>query len=164
MYARAMVFAALLALGACASAQLTLSYPAGRPDADVRVGQQRYQLWFHETDSTVLIQRGDPRTLGLLLAENTILYVADRSAPESIWRAAGNAVLQQIGCEVTELHGAEQLREATYACVPGVNVSDALFQRRGQWQQGVHVDAPPMGLVAARALSAESRRAQAEAR
>ena len=35
MKMRALLMAALVALGACASAQRTLSYPAGMPDADV---------------------------------------------------------------------------------------------------------------------------------
>lgn len=142
MHARAIFFAALFALSACASAQRTLSYPAGWPDADVMVGQQRYQVWFHGNDSTVLIQRGDPRPLGQLLAENLTIYARDRSAAEPVWRAAGNAVLQQIGCEVSELHGADQMREATYVCVPGVNVADAIALNREQWRHGVRVAAP----------------------
>lgn len=147
MQPRAFLFLALFALGACASPPRTLSYPASWPDADVTVGQQRYQLWFHDTDSTVLIQRGDPRPLGQhllgqFLAENMIAYAADRSAAEPVWRAAGNAVLNQIGCEVTELRGADRQREATYACVPGVDIGDAVFQHRGQWRHGVRVDAP----------------------
>lgn len=119
-----------------------MSYPASRPDADVMVGQERYQLWFHETDSTVLIQRGEPRPLGLLLAENLALNATAPSAPDPVWRAAGNAVLHQIGCEITELHGADHLREATYVCVAGVDIGSAVFQHRGQWRQGVRVEAP----------------------
>ena len=136
----AFLFVALFALGACASPPRTLSYSAGWPDADVTVGHQRYQLWFHETDSTVLIQRGWPRPLGQLLAWNTTVNAAARSPAEPDWRAAGNAVLLQIGCEVGDVAGAEQLREASYVCAPGVDIGQALALHRDQWRQGVHVD------------------------
>lgn len=142
MRLRTTLFAAPFALGACASAQLTLTYPASHPDADVMVGQQRYQVWFHDTDSTVLIQRGEPRPLGQLLAQNLTLYAFEQPPAEPVWRAAANAVLQQINCQVTELHGADQLREAAYECVPGVDVTEAIALNRGQWRQGVHVAAP----------------------
>ncbi|MGH6949347.1 MAG: hypothetical protein ACREH4_00590 [Vitreimonas sp.] len=141
MQSHALLFAALFALGACASAR-TLSYPASRPDADVMVGQQRYQVWFHDTDSTVLIQRGEPRPLGQLLARNIALYALDRPPAEPVWRAAANAVLRQIDCEVTQLHGADRLREAAYECVPGVDVTEAIALNRDRWRQGVRVDAP----------------------
>jgi hypothetical protein len=134
--------AALTALAACASAQRTLSYPATWPDADVMVGTHRYQVWFHETDPTVLIQRGEPRQLGQLLMENVTVYGADRTQAEPVWRAAADAVLQQIGCQATEIRGADQMREATYGCVAGVNVRAEVAQRRAQWRQGVRVDDP----------------------
>ena len=132
----------VFALSACASAQRTLSYPAGWPDADVMVGQQRYQVWFHGDDSTVLIQRGDPRPLGQLMAENLTIYARDRAAAEPVWRAAGNAVLQQIGCEVTEISGADLMREAAYVCAPGVDVAAAIALNRDQWRHGVRVEPP----------------------
>jgi hypothetical protein len=139
---RIAVFAALAALAACASAQRTLSYPATWPDADVMVGAHRYQVWFHETDPTVLIQRGEPRPLGQLLAQNVTVYAADRSEAEPVWRAAADAVLQQIGCQATEVRGADQMREASYACVAGVDVRSAVAAARERWRQGVRVDDP----------------------
>ncbi len=36
---------ALASLGACASTQRVLSYESDRPDADVHVGNQRFQIW-----------------------------------------------------------------------------------------------------------------------
>lgn len=134
--------AALAALAGCASAQRTLTYPATWPDADVRVGTHRYQVWFHQSDPTILLQRGEPRQLGQLLAQNVTVYAADRSEPEIVWRAAADAVLQQLGCQAGEITGADQMREATYSCVPGVNVAEGVAQRREQWRQGVRVDDP----------------------
>lgn len=134
--------AALAALAGCASAQRTLTYPATWPDADVMVGTHRYQIWFHETDPTLLIQRGEPRQLGQLLLENVTVYGADRSESEPVWRAAADAVLQQMGCQATEVSGADQMREVTYGCVAGVNVAAEVAQRRTQWRQGVRVDDP----------------------
>ena len=79
MRLRALLLAAAFALGACASTQRTLSYNAGMPDADVMVGNQRYQVWFHDRDSTVLVMRGEPRPLGQLLAQNLTVYAQDLS-------------------------------------------------------------------------------------
>jgi hypothetical protein len=55
-------------LGACASTQRTLSYNAGMPDADVLRWRTAFQVWFHDRDQTVLVLRGEPRPLGLLMA------------------------------------------------------------------------------------------------
>jgi len=133
---------ALFALGACASTQRTLSYRAGMPDADVRVGEQRYQVWFHERDQTVLVLRGDPRPLGLLMAENMTIYANDSSPGILWWGQAANAVLQPIGCYATEVTGADQMREVQYTCRTPVDVGGAVAQRRDEWRRGVHV-APP---------------------
>jgi hypothetical protein len=138
----AALLAALALLTACASAQRTLSYDAGWPDADVMVGQQRYQVWFHPSDHTVLVQRGDPRPLGQLLAENLTIYSQDRSAGILIWGAAANAVLNPIGCAATEVTGADQMREIAYQCQPQVNVVTEVAQRRAEWRRGVRVPAP----------------------
>ncbi|MBK6705511.1 MAG: hypothetical protein IPG56_18280 [Caulobacteraceae bacterium] len=88
MKMRAFLLVALFALGACASTQRTLSYDAGMPDADVYVGDQRFQVWFHDRDQTVLVVRGEPRSLGLLMAENMTLYANDRSLGILWWGAA----------------------------------------------------------------------------
>lgn len=137
----------LFALSACASTQRTLSYPATWPDADVMVGAERYQVWFHETDRTLLIQRGDPRPLGQLLASNYTIHAVDRSASEPVWRAAGDAVLGELGCAVTELRGADQVREASFACAGEVDVRSAVAVNRERWRRGViapiSTSAPP---------------------
>ena len=140
MHPRAFLFLTLFALGACASPPRALSYSAGWPDADVTVGQQRYQLWFHDTDSTVLIQRGEPLPLGQLVAWNMTINADERPADEAVWRAAGNAVLMQIGCEVTDLRGDDRQREATYACAPGVDIGEAVTRHREQWRRGVWIE------------------------
>lgn len=133
---------AAFTMSACASTQRTLSYPAGMPDADVMVGSGRYQVWFHERDSTVLVQRGDPRPLGQLLAQNLTVYSQDTSPGILTWGAAANAVLSQIGCSPTEVTGSDQMREIAFQCQPGVDVQSAVAQRRAQWRQGVRVEAP----------------------
>jgi hypothetical protein len=112
------------------------------PDADVLVGQARYQVWFHERDSTVLVQRGDPRPLGQLLAQNLTVYANDRSAGILVWGAAANAVLAPIGCAASEVSGADQMREITYACRPGVDVAAEVAAHREEWRRGVRVPAP----------------------
>lgn len=132
----------LFALSACASTQRTLSYPATWPDADVMVGGARYQVWFHEADPTLLIQRGDPRPLGQLLASNYTIHAVDRSAAEPVWRAAGDAVLSELGCAVTEVRGADQVREASFACVGEVDVRAAVSVNRERWRRGVVAPAP----------------------
>jgi hypothetical protein len=142
MKARAFLLAALFALGACASTQRTLSYNAGMPDADVYVGEQRYQVWFHERDQTVLVLRGNPRPLGQLMAENMTIYAQDRSPGILWWGAAANAVLAPIGCAATEATGADQMRELTYTCRDGVNVGAEVAARREDWRRGVRVAAP----------------------
>jgi hypothetical protein len=129
-------------MSGCASMQRTLSYPASMPDADVWVGGHRYAVWFHTSDPTILLQRGPPQYMGRALAENYTRYAADATEPAAIWMAAGDAVLQQIGCHAGEVVGADQIREITYACVQGVDVAAAVAQHREQWRQGVRVDDP----------------------
>lgn len=133
---------ALVFLAGCASTQRTLSYNAGMPDADVYVGEQRYQVWFHERDQTVLVQRGDPRPLGQLLAQNMTIYAADTSPGILTWGAAANAVLTQIGCYGTEVTGSDQMREIAYTCPQAVDVNAQVAQRRADWRRGVRVVAP----------------------
>ena len=138
---RAFILAAL-ALAGCASTQRTLSYNAGWPDADVYVGEQRYQLWFHERDQAILVQRGDPRPLGQLLAQNMTVYAQDRSPGILTWGAAANAVLAPMQCGATEVTGADQMREIAYSCAAGVDPHAEVAQRRETWRRGVRVPRP----------------------
>jgi hypothetical protein len=142
MKMRALLLVAALALSACASTQRTLSYDAGMPDADVYVGDQRFQVWFHERDQTVLVVRGDTQALGLLLAQNMTVYANDRSLGILWWGAAANAVLTQFGCYGTEVTGADQMREIEYTCSEPVDVNAQVAQRRDEWRRGVRVPAP----------------------
>lgn len=144
MRLRAFLLAGLFALGACASTQRAMSYEGGNPDADVFVGNQRFQVWFHHEDQTVLVQRGDPQPLASLLAQNATIYANDATLPPLWWGAAANAVLTQIGCYGSEVSKAErtQLREVTYTCPEPVDVGAQIAQRRAEWRRGVHVEAP----------------------
>ncbi|MBL8545464.1 MAG: hypothetical protein JNL81_03320 [Hyphomonadaceae bacterium] len=142
MKMRAFLLVALFALGACASTQRTLSYNAGMPDADVYVGEQRFQVWFHERDQTLLVLRGEPRSLGLLMAQNMTVYANDRSLGILWWGAAANAVLTQFGCYGTEVTGADQMREIEYTCREPVDVNAQVAQHREEWRRGVRVAAP----------------------
>jgi hypothetical protein len=142
MKMRALLLVAALALSACASTQRTLSYDAGMPDADVYVGDQRFQVWFHDRDQTVLVVRGEPRSLGLLLAQNMTVYANDRTLGILWWGAAANAVLTQFGCYGTEVTGADQMREIEYTCREPVDVNAQVEQRREEWRRGVRVPPP----------------------
>ncbi|MEZ5961810.1 MAG: hypothetical protein R3C30_15515 [Hyphomonadaceae bacterium] len=142
---RALLLVALLALSACASTRRPLSYQGGMPDADVYVGEQRFQVWFHGRDQTVLVVRGEPRSLGLLMAENMTLYANDRTLGILWWGAAANAVLTQFGCYGTEVTGADQMREIQYTCREPVDVNAQVAQRREEWRQGVRVPPPAPG-------------------
>lgn len=144
MKTRAFLLACLFALSACATAQRTLSYSAGYPDADVFVGNQRFQIWFHDRDQTVLVQRGDPQPLAQLLAQNATVYANDATLGPLWWGAAANAVLTQIGCYGTEVGASDQaqLREITYTCPQPVDVQEQVSQRRAEWRRGVHVEQP----------------------
>lgn len=144
---RASLLAVLFALSACASTQRALSYSAGYPDADVFVGNQRFQLWFHERDQTVLIQRGDPQPLGSLLTQNATIYARDATLGPLWWGAAANAVLTQFGCygaEVSE-DDRSQMREVSYTCPQPVDVGAQVAQRREEWRRGVRVPPPAAG-------------------
>lgn len=142
MKMRAILLGAVLALNACASTQRTLSYSAGMPDADIHVGDQRFQVWFHDRDQTVLVLRGEPRPLGQLMATNMTIYANDSSPGILWWGAAANAVLTQFGCYGTEVTGADQMREIEYVCREPVDVGAQVAQRRDEWRRGVHVAAP----------------------
>lgn len=145
MSMRAFLVVALFALGACASTQRTLSYNAGWPDADVHVGDQRFQVWFHERDRTVLVLRGDPRPLGQLMAQNMTVYAGDRTLGILWWGAAANAVLNPMGCHATEVTGADQMRELEYVCAAPVDVAAEVAARREDWRRGVRVEPPRQG-------------------
>ena len=136
------LLAAAFIISGCASVQRTLSYPATYADADVWVGGHEYAVWFHESDPTILIQRGPPQQMGQALAQNLTMYAADQTEPEIYWRTAANGVLQQIGCEAAEITGADQMREVVYRCMEGVDVAAAVAQHREQWRQGVRMDDP----------------------
>ena len=142
MKIHALLLASLLALGACASTQRTLSYRAGMPDADVFVGDDRYQVWFHERDQTVLVQRGAPAPLGQLMAANVTVYAQNTSPGILWWGAAANAVLRPIGCYAAEVTGSDQMREIQYTCPQSVDVQTAVAARREEWRRGVRVAAP----------------------
>jgi len=142
MKMRASLLLALFALCACASTQHALSYRAGMPDADVLVGEDRYQVWFHERDQTVLVLRGEPQPLGQLMAQNMTVYANDASPGILWWGAAANAVLQPLGCYGTEVTGADQMREVQYTCPQPIDVNAQVAARREQWRRGVHVPAP----------------------
>lgn len=142
MKMRALLLVAALALSACASTQRTLSYNGGMPDADVYVGDQRFQVWFHDRNQTVLVLRGEPRSLGLLMAENMTVYANDRSLGILWWGAAANAVLTQFGCYGTEVTGSDQMREVEYTCQNPVDVNAQVAQHREEWRRGVRVPPP----------------------
>lgn len=144
MRLRALVMIGLFALGACATTQRALSYDSGYPDADVFVANQRFQLWFHKEDQTILVQRGDPQPLASLLTQNATVYANDATLPPLWWGAAANAVLQQFGCYGSEVSEPDrtQMREVTYTCPEPVDVGAQVAQRREAWRRGVHVDAP----------------------
>jgi hypothetical protein len=145
MKLHALLLAAIFALSACASTQRALSYnSSGYPDADVFVDNQRFQLWFHERDRTILIQRGDPQPLAGLLTQNATVYANDRTLPPLWWGAAANAVLTQFGCYGTEVSepNRSQMREVSYTCPESVDVWTEIIQRSPEWRRGVHVAAP----------------------
>jgi hypothetical protein len=147
MGTRAFLAVALFALSACGTTQRALTYNAGRPDADIFVANQRFQLWFHERDQTVLVMRGDPQPLGSLLAQNATVYANDRTLGPLWWGAAANAVLTQFGCYGAEVSEADspQMREVSYTCPGPVSVGAQIAQRREEWRRGVHVPAPAEG-------------------
>lgn len=137
-----LTLAALLALSACGTAQRALTYDTGWPDADVTVGNQRFQVWFHEQRRSVLVMRGDPQPLSQLLAENVTVYARDRTLGILWWGAAANAVLQPLGCHATEVTGADQMREIEYVCQNDVDVNAEVRTRRAEWRRGVTAPAP----------------------
>ncbi len=144
MKLRSLVLVAVLALSACGTTQRALSYNNGYPDADVFVDNQRFQLWFHERDQTILIQRGDPQPLGSLLAQNATIYSSDSTLTPLWWGAAANAVLTQFGCygAIVSREERSQLREVSYTCPEPVDVAAQVDQRRAEWRRGVRVAAP----------------------
>lgn len=145
MWIRSVLAAAAVVVSGCASTQSLLTYPAGWSDADVMVGGERYQVWFHESQPTVLVQRGEPRPLGQMLAQNVTVRANDPSPGILNWGAAANAVLNQIGCGATEVTGSDQMREIAYTCQAGVNVNAEVAARREEWRRGVIVAAPTPG-------------------
>jgi hypothetical protein len=111
----------------------------------VFVGNQRFQLWFHETDQTVFIQRGDPQPFAQLLAQNATIYANDATLGPLWWGAAANAVLQPIGCYGATVDGEGQVREVAYTCPNPVDVDAQITTSREQWRRGVRVEAPAEG-------------------
>jgi hypothetical protein len=147
MKLRYLCLAAVLGVTACGTTQRVLDYDGGRPDADVFVGNQRFQVWFHGREQKLMIMRGDPQPMGSLVAQNATIYANDATLGPLWWGAAANAVLTQFGCYGSEVSEAErtQLREVTYTCPEGVDVGAQIAQQREAWRRGIHVDPPRDG-------------------
>jgi len=139
---RSLVLAGLFALAACGTAQRALLYDTGWPDADVHVGNQRFQVWFHEERPSVLVMRGQPRPLAQLMAENVTVYAQDPTLGILWWGAAANAVLMPMGCHATEVTGADQMREIEYVCQHQIDINAEVRARRAAWRAGVTAPAP----------------------
>ncbi len=71
------------------------------------------------------------------------VYANDATLGIRWWGAAANAVLNPMRCSAAEVTGADQMREVTYVCDPGVDVGAEVDARRPAWRAGVRADPPP---------------------
>jgi len=130
------LLATICALSACASMGRVTQYPSGMRDAKVDVGGREFSLWFHRTDATILVQRSLPG----IFAE-----MPGAAEPMPFWRAAAQAPLAELGCEIIELYelGQPRVWEVRYQCPDGRPVSaDLLAERRSTWRDGFDVPSP----------------------
>lgn len=117
-----------------------MTYGTELADAKVRVGHREYAIYFHPTDSTIMIQRGFGASMGQSVVEGLSLGAVDMSEPAPIWRAAGDAVLHELGCRTVDVYTIDNdiTWEASYTCKNGSRVSDeAVAENRSRWRAGL---------------------------
>lgn len=135
----------VVALVGCASMSRMMTYPHGLADAKVTVGHREFSIWFHTTDSTILIQRGFGGSMGHALGQGLSLGAVNMMEPQPIWRAAAEAVLGPIGCRITDIYTLDNdiTWEAHYSCEGPTPVPQAIVQsHRDSWRAGLAVPDP----------------------
>lgn len=128
--------ALVVALGGCAGLSRVTQYPQGTRDAKVNVGVREFSVWFHRRDATILVQRSLP---------GIFMEGPGGFEPMPLWRAAAEAPLDDLGCEITEFYelGQPRVWEARYQCPDGEPVgADVIASRRPIWREGIEVADP----------------------
>lgn len=148
---RAFVVALALVLAGCAGMSRMNTYPTTLADAKVTVGHRQYSIWFHRSEPTVLIQRGFGAAMGQGVVEGLSLGVIQMNEPQPVWRTAGQTVLTELGCTVSEVYTLDNdiTWEARYVCPDATMVSaDEVQANRARWRAGL-IAADPMAQAAA---------------
>ena len=127
------------AIAGCAGDGRLRSYPQSSQDADVMVRGHRFFVWFHHRENTVMVQRGFGASLGQALGSTLTFNAVNLGEPASYWRAAAEAVVDQIGCTVDDVHMLDNriTWEASFTCPIGVDVDAAVKAHRTRWRAGV---------------------------
>lgn len=129
-------------LGGCSSMGRIMSYGTTWADAIFVVEGRRYEVYAHETDPTLLIQRsiGDAAARGFV--KGLTLGVADTAPDYETWKAGAEWMVRPVGCEVRDLKPLqyESTWEFTYVCPPGVDLRALIEAQRGQLRNGVPLD------------------------
>ncbi|MEZ5996964.1 MAG: hypothetical protein R3C25_14560 [Hyphomonadaceae bacterium] len=83
--------------------------------------------------------------MGQAVVEGLSLGVINMTEPTPIWRAAGDAVLSEVGCHTVDVYTLDNdiTWEATYTCESGERIDNAtVTQNRARWRDGLTVDNP----------------------
>jgi hypothetical protein len=138
--------AAILVLSSCVAGMgRVISYPGGLADAKVRVGHREYSIWFHDADPTILIMRGFAGAAAQGAVEGFTWRAVRPRQPASTWRAAGDVVLEDVGCRIVAIYTLddEKTWEAQYECDGVVPLPrERILEHRDRWRQGLQTDDP----------------------
>lgn len=132
----------MVLLGGCANFARTLSYGTDWADAIYSVQGQRFEMYAHETDPTLLltVSIGNAAAQGAI--QGVTLGIAETSPAYQRWKAAAQWVVAPVGCTVEDLRplDMETTWEFAYRCPPGVDLRALIAAQREQLRNGVPLD------------------------
>ena len=109
--------AAALVLTGCASTGRLMSYGSRMADAQVHVGRAGYNIWYHPSDMTIIVQERFGGGMGGAFLEGATFGAVETSPPIVVPRHAGAAYLARFGCRVTDAYTLEDVTtEIRYEC------------------------------------------------
>ncbi len=132
---------AAMVLAGCTTAMSRLgTYPQTLSgDAKVVVEGKTFKIWFHRKDHTLAIQRSFGASVGQSFVSGLTFNAINEMEAKPYWKAAAKAVLDQIGCQVTDVYSLDNRTswEATYTCPADTDVIGQVLIHQSQWRAGI---------------------------
>lgn len=82
--------------------------------------------------------------MGQAAGEGLLMGAVNMEEPAPIWRAAGDAVLSELGCRVVDAYTLDHVGrwEASYACDGATPTTEVIQANRSRWRAGLQVPDP----------------------